>query len=183
MNVQKHRTTFAVATTFAALLLLLLAIGQYVLHVHAGAASTLNEVEPRYARLVGLREAAAQLDDGLKQARAAVSRLGHTATRDATQIGNELQQTVRRALQSAGLAVGSSQVLPPRSESGLDRVAVAVQAEGPLSGVQAVLAALQGESPAVIVEGLVLQSTGRAAEDGSPIVTCRMTVAVFRLQT
>jgi general secretion pathway protein M len=183
MNLLQRRAQVAVAVTFGALLLVVLLIGHYVVQQHVRAGETLEQIEPRHARLRGLRDAGGPLEDGLKQARSALARLGYGADRDAAQVGNDLQQVARRALQAAGLTVASSQVLGPRSETGYDRISVALQAEGALSGVQVALAALQAESPAIAVDSLVLQSTGRTAEDGTPIVSCRITVAVLRLQT
>lgn len=183
MKMLRSRAQMAVALTLGALLLVVLLVGQFIVSKHLWAADQLVEIEPRHARLLGLRDAGGQLEASLNEARAALSRLGYPAARDAAQVGNDLQQLARRALQTAGMTVASSQVLAPRSESGVDRVSVSVQAEGALSGVQVALAALQAETPAILVDGLILQPTGRSAEDGTPIVSCRVTVAVLRLQT
>jgi len=183
MNLLQRRALISVAVTLAALLAIVLAAGQYVVRKHLWAAQRLEEIEPRYARLMGLRDAGAQLEEELKQARAALPRLGFTADRDAAQVGNDLQQLARRALQTAGLSVTSSQVLAPRGEAGFERVGVSLQAEGALSGVQVALAALQAEAPRMTFDSVLLQSTGRFADDGTPIVSCRLTVAVLRLQS
>jgi general secretion pathway protein M len=183
MNLLQRRAVVSVAIAIGAALLLVSLAGQYVVRKYLWATETLEQIEPRYARLLGLRDTSGQLEEALKQSRAAVARLGHSAERDAAQVGNDLQQLVRRALQTAGLSVASSQVLAPRSESGFERVSVSVQAEGALSGVQVALAALQAETPRVAFDSVVLQATGRTAEDGTPIVTCRLTVAVLRSLT
>jgi general secretion pathway protein M len=183
MNLLQRRALIAVAVTFAAVLTIVLLAGQYVVRKHLWATERLEEIEPRYARLLGLRDAGPQLEEGLKQARAALPRLGYAADRDAAQVGNDLQQLARRALQTAGLSVTSSQVLPPRGEAGYERIVVSLQAEGALSGVQVALAALQAETPRMTFDTVLLQSTGRFAEDGTPVVSCRLTVAVLRLQS
>jgi len=183
MTLLQRRAQVSVAVTLAAVLFILLLAGQYFVLKHLWAQGTLAQIEPRFARVLGLRDAGAQLDQSLKDARAALARLGHPATRDAAQVGNDLQQVARRGLEAAGLAVTSSQVLATRSEAGFDRVSAAVQAEGPLSALQVALAALQAEVPAIAVEGLVLQPIGRSGEDGSPVISCRLTVAVLRLQS
>ena len=182
MNLLQRRALVSVALTLGVVLILALLAGQFVVRKHIWAVETLEQIEPRYARLLGLRDASSRLEETLKQSRTALSRLGY-ADRDAAQVGNDLQQVVRRALQTAGLAVASSQVLSPRSEPGFERISVSVQAEGALSGVQVALAGLQQETPRIIFDSVVLQSTGRAADDGTPIVSCRLTVAVLRLQT
>ncbi len=183
MNLLERRALISVAVTVGAVLALLLVAGQYIVSKHLWATQRLEEIEPRYARLLGLRDAGAQLEEALKQARAALPKLGFTADRDAAQVGNDLQQLARRALQTAGLSVASSQVLAPRGEAGFERVGVTLQAEGALSGVQLALAALQAEAPRMTFDSLLLQSTGRFADDGTPIVSCRLTLTVLRLQS
>lgn len=182
MNLLQRRALVSVAVTIGAVLLVVAAAGQYVLGKHRWAAATLDEIEPRYARLLGLRDTSGKLEEGLNQARANLARLGHGAERDAAQVGNDLQQVARRALQAAGLSVASSQVLPPRGEAGFERIVVSLQAEGPLSGVQLALAALQAETPRPTFDSLVLQATRRVAEDGTPVVSCSITLSVPRLQ-
>jgi general secretion pathway protein M len=183
MNLLQRRALISVAVTLGTVLLLALAAGQYVVRKHMWGLQSLEQLEPRYARLLGLRDASAQLEEGLKEARATLPRLGYTADRDAAQVGNELQQLARRALQSAGLSVSSSQVLPTRGEAGFERIGVSLQADGALSGVQVALAALQAEAPRLTFDTVVLQSTGRLADDGTPVVSCRLTVTVLRLQS
>jgi len=183
VNLMQRRALVSVIVTSTVLLAVILIAGQYVVRKHLWATERLAEIEPRYARLMGLRDAGAQLDEGLKQARATLPRLGYPADRDAAQVGNDLQQLARRALQAGGLTVTSSQVLPPRGEAGFERVGLSLQAEGALSGVQVALAALQAERPRMVFDTVVLQSTGRFADDGTPIVSCRITLAVLRLQS
>jgi general secretion pathway protein M len=183
MNLLQRRSVVSVALTVGVLLAVVVAAGQYVVRKHLWAAQRLEEIEPRYARLLGLRDSGAQLEEGLKQARDALPRLGHSAERDAAQVGNDLQQLARRALQSAGLSVTSSQVLPARGEAGFERIGVSLQAEGPLNGLQLALAALQAETPRLTFDSVLVQSSGRFADDGTPIVSCRFTVTVLRLQS
>lgn len=183
MNLLQRRAVVSVAITLGLALLLALAAGRYVVGQHLWSLEILEQIEPRHARFLGLRDTGGKLEEALKQTRAALSRLGYPADRDAAQVGNELQQMLRRAMQTAGIAVASSQVLDPRSEAGFDRIVVALQAEGPLSGLQLALAALQAETPRLVFESVLLQSTGRTADDGSPVVNCRMTVVALRLQS
>lgn len=183
MNLLQRRALISVTTTVLAICALVLLAGQYFVRKHWWAMERLEEIEPRHARMLGLRDAGPQLEEGLKAARAALPRLGYPADRDAAQVGNDLQQLARRALQTSGLSVTSSQVMPPRAEAGFERIGVTLQAEGALSGVQIALAALQAETPRMTFDSVLLQSTGRFAEDGTPVVSCRLTVAVLRLQS
>lgn len=183
MNLLARRALIAVAATLGLALVLALLAGQYIVCKHQWAEQALEQIEPRHARLLGLREAGGALEEALKQAKSALSGLGYPNERDSAQVGNDLQQTARRALQAAGLSVASSQVQAPLGEAGYERVRVLLQAEGALSGVQLALAALQTESPRLTFDSVLLQSTGRTADDGTPIVSCRLTVSVVRLQS
>jgi general secretion pathway protein M len=182
-SILQRKGVVAIGVTVGSLLVLALLAGQYVVRKHLWGLDRLEQIEPRHARLLGLRESGPRLEEGLKQARAALPRLGYPADRDAAQVGNDLQQLARRALQTAGLSVTSSQVLPPRAEAGYERISVTLQADGPLTGVQVALAALQSESPRLGFDSVVLQSVRRNADDGSPVVSCRVTVFVLRLQS
>lgn len=182
MNLLERRALVSVVLTLGVLLLLAVVAARAVVERHLWARDILAQLEPRHARYLGLRDTGGQLEEALKQTRTALSRLGHPSERDAAQVGNELQQVARRGLQAAGMTVSSSQVLDPRSESGFDRIVVSLQAEGPLSGAQLALAALQGETPRIVFESVVLLATGRVANDGSPIVNCRLTLSVLRIQ-
>lgn len=182
MNLLQRRALVSVAGTLAVVLAIVLLIAQYVVQKHMWGVQTLEQIEPRYARLLGLRDTSTKLEEALKESRTALSRLGHPADRDAAQVGNDLQQVARRALQAAGLSITSSQVLAPRTDSGFERVSVSLQADGSLSGVQVALAALQSETPRILFDSVALQATGRTGDDGTPIVSCRLTVSVLRLQ-
>jgi general secretion pathway protein M len=182
MNLLPRRALVSVVVTLAVVLVVAVIAGRYVVMKYFWAAETLEQLEPRYARLLGLRDTGGRLEENLKQSRLTLARLGYPADRDTAQVGNDLQQVARRALQAAGLTVASSQVLEPRAEAGFERILVSLQAEGPLSGVQVALAALQTELPRIAFENVLLQSAGRTADDGTPIVTCRLTIAVLRLK-
>lgn len=181
MNLLHRRDIVTVTVTVSVGLALIALAGTYVVREHLWALETIEQIEPRYARLLGLRDAAPALEESLRQQREALAKLGYPADRDAAQLGNDLQQLARKAMQAAGVSVASSQVLTPRIEGGVERVLVSVQGEGPLSGVQVALAALQTERPRIAFDTVLLQATGRTAEDGTPIVSCRLTVAVLRL--
>ncbi len=183
MTLFERKAVVSVAVTLLAIALLTALAGQYVVRKHHWALEAMEQIEPRYARLLGLRDTAPQLKEAVTQARTAVSRLGHPADRSAAQIGNDLQQVVRQAMQAAGMTIASSQVLSPRSEAGYERILVSVQAEGALSSVQAAIAALQTETPRITVDSLLVQAVGRVATDGTPVVSVRLTVAVLRLQS
>ncbi len=60
MNLLQRRALISVAITFGVALLVALLAGQYVVQKHRWADETLEEIEPRYARLLGLRDTGSQ---------------------------------------------------------------------------------------------------------------------------
>lgn len=183
MSVLQRRALVSVTATIGAAVIVVAMAGQYIVREYLWAAERLEQIEPRYARLLGLRDSAGALEQALTQTRTALGHLGYGAKLDAAQVGNDLQQTVRRAFQTADISVSSSQVLAPRVEPGLERISVSVAAEGSLSAVQVALAALQAETPRMMFDTVVLQAGGRVADDGTPVVSIRITVAVLRAQS
>lgn len=183
MKLLQRRAVVSVTATVWLAVVTVALLGQYVVREHLWATETLEQIEPRYARLLGLRDSAEALDRALKQSRSTLERLGYGVKIDTAQAGNDLHQLVRRALETAGVSVSASQVLTPRVEAELERISVSVAAEGPLSAVQVALAALQAETPRIMFDNFVLQATGRAADDGAPIVSVRITAAVLRAQS
>lgn len=179
----RYRAVISVAVIVLLALLLVGGIAQYAYSERVKARQALEGIEPRYARLLGLRDSGNQVEEAVKNAKAAVERLGYASDRDPAKIGNELQQTVRRGFEAARLTIASSQVLTTKIEGGVDRISVAVQAEGALNQLQTVLAALAAESPIIIVDGLTLQPVGRFSDEGVPIVNSRVTLSVLRLQS
>lgn len=178
---ERHRAAAVFGVVAALLLLALLLAGRYLHEKYLWAQSRIEQTEPRYARLLGLGDSGAQLEQGLAEARRSLARLGHPPGRESAQIGNELQQVARRALQSAGLSVINSQVTPGRVEAGVERISLVAHCEGTVAALQLFLAGLQGESPTISVDALNIQSTGRTAADGSPLVSIRQTLTVLRV--
>jgi general secretion pathway protein M len=180
---QRYRGLVAVLVSLTVLLAVLGSVARYVYVEHDKSKKALAAIEPRYARLLGLRDSGAQIEQAVKDAKAAVVRMGYPADRDAAQVGNDLQQIIRKGFEAARLTITNSQVLTTRNEAGVDRISVAIQAEGPLNQLQTVLAALGAESPTIMVDGLNMQPVGRYTDDGVPIMNSRVTVTVLRLQS
>lgn len=154
------RASLSVAVTLLVLLALAGMAVAYVAHKHRWAQDLLAQIEPRHARLLGLRAAGPELEAQLAQARRELERLAYAAAVDATQAGNDAQQRVRRVLEQAGLQVLSSQVLPAVEDQGLDRIPLALRVDGPLAALQAALAGLAAEAPIVAVDSMTVQTIG-----------------------
>ena len=135
--------------------------GLYVYNKHQWALARLAELEPRYARFVGMEAGQKELAKATEHAQTLLQQYVYPQEKDLSQAGNDAQQRVRDILSAAGLQVGSSQVLPPKVDAGFDRIQLTVRAEGELVG-------LQGALLASMLEPVYLDSVirlGSAAED------------------
>lgn len=147
--------------TVACLLILAAAAGLYVYDRHQWVQDRLsNFIEPRYARLAGLKAGADALTAASERAHALEALYTHAADQDANQIGNDVQQRVRGLLTTAGMTISSSQVLPSKEDAGLERIPLSVRAEGDLVALQAALAGIAEQRPAVLLDAVNIQAQG-----------------------
>jgi general secretion pathway protein M len=144
-----------------AVLLPLVAGGWYIALRHQQAQTTLNDLEPRYARLLGLVERQPELQQLSAQASSQITQLAYPASQDLTQAGNDAQQRIRSLFADSKLEVASIQVLPPGKEEGpFDRIQISLRVEGELVGIQNALSILATQSPRVVVDTMALQTIG-----------------------
>jgi len=134
--------------TVACLIALAAVGGLYVYDKHQWVQARLTDfVEPRYARLMGLKAGTEALAMASTRAGELEALYSHAPDQDSNQIGNDAQQRVRSLLTAAGMTISSSQVLPSKEESGLVGMAeqrpvvlldaINIQAQGvPERGVQ-----------------------------------------------
>lgn len=170
----------------AGVVLAAIAVLAYFLLQHLFAArAALAEIEPLYARLLGLREVGPQVDAALAEVRATLARNAYPAATNPARIGTDLQQRVRRLAEAAGMSVIGSQILPERAAEGFSLIPVAATIEGNLDGLRKLLFALRGDSPAILVDSAVIQAAVRrrlqtqAAEDR---LTVQLNLSVVHLQ-
>lgn len=176
------RATLLAALVWLLLLGGLLAVaGSWLWDLHATAARQLESVEPRHARLQGLANDKARLQEATAQATRDIERHAYPASREASQAANDAQQRVRDAFSKSGLDVISIQVLPARATRQFDRIPIALRVEGELATMQATLAALPGLTPSLFVEALTVQASN-AAPGGAPRVVVEMQLFALRLR-
>lgn len=142
------------------LVLLVFSAGGYIYHKHQWASQRLSEFEPRYARIAGLERNRDNLQQALTQSQAMQSWYLYPPGIDSTQTGNEAQQRIRSLLTSAGMNVVSSQVLTIKQEQGLERIPLAVRADGDIVSLQAALVGLAEQKPALLVDDLQITAQG-----------------------
>lgn len=154
------RDALLVGVSILLLLLPLFVGGIYVYNKHRWAKDLMSQLEPRYARLVGLEQQKEELDQAKKRIGQAQTQYVYPAAMDVSQAGNAAQQHVREIFGAAGMQISSSQVLQPKDDRGYDRISLKVQAEGEMLALQGVLTVLSSQTPTIIIDGLQIQVIG-----------------------
>lgn len=158
----------------------ILGLAGVVWQKHTWAQRQLAEVEPRYARLVGLDANRAQLDQALALAQASVARHVYGTGQDASRTGNDAQQRARDVFAKAGLDVVSTQVLPAKQEERFDRIPIVVRVEGELVALHSAMTVLPTLSPSMFVEGMSIQTTGAVKPEVPQRLSVQFNLFVLR---
>jgi len=140
------------------------------------------ELEPRYARMEGILAAQSELEQAVRQVDVTLGVYLYPADKVLNQAGNEVQQQVRDALSAAGLRVGSSQVLPPKTENpDLDRIQLTIKAEGELLALQAAMVGLKSIKPAIFVDGLSVNVLGAPRAEAPQNLSVQLELSAWRV--
>ena len=177
------RQYVGVVLVLLALLLPLALAAGYLFSKYQWAESAVAELEPRYARLLGLQSSQPELTRAIAQSAALVSRHVYPASQDVSQAGNDAQQRIRTIATRAGLSIMSSQVLPPKAEKQFDRVPLTVRLEGELPALQAALVVLAGESPAINVESFSVQTIGAVRPEVAQRLNIQFNLFILRAKS
>lgn len=175
-----RRETAIVLITLALLALPLIAAGFYVYQKHQWAANRLHELEPRYARLLGLEANRDVLAQAYTRGQALIAQYTYPQGQDTNQTGNDVQQRVRSILVAAGMDIASSQVLPAKEEKGFERIPLSVRAEGEMVALQAALAGLAEESHAILIDTVLVQGQGAPTKGGIQRLSVQLSLTVLR---
>ncbi len=179
MNPLALRKTTALLVTLAALMLPFVLAGLYAADKHRWAQDRLDELEPRYARLLGLAARREELQQTQAKAGEMLARHVYTTELDVTQAGNDAQQRIRQIFSQAGLSIVSTQVLPPKLEPHFERIPLVVRADGELLALQSALMVLDTQKPSIFIDEMTLQQLGQVR--GAPPGTGPRLAAQFRL--
>jgi general secretion pathway protein M len=135
----------------------------FTLGVHARAAATLEQIEPRYARISGLLQKQEQIEQSGKALDASFALYVYPQEGDASQIGNQALQKVRDLASARDLRVTSSQSQPAKQDNdhpGFDRIALNLRIEGDWNALQGLLADLTRQTPAIYQSTVQLTAQG-----------------------
>ena len=160
------RETAVFLLMLGVLMLPLAGAGIYFYQKHQWAENRLQELEPRHARLLGLEANRDNLAQARERAKVLLEQYVHPSDQDANQTGNAAQQRIRSILTSAGMNIASSQVLEPKDskeakdEKSFERIPLSVRAEGEMIALQTALAGLAEQTPAILVDTMLVQGQG-----------------------
>lgn len=152
----------------------------YVVSRHVWARDRLAELEPRYARLVGLGESGPAIDAALAERRVFLTRHTYPAGQDVAQAGSDALQRARETFSRAGLDVSSTQVLPPKEADGFDRIPVVLRMEGDLAALQGALVVLPIQAPSLFIESFNVQTVGMPKADGPQRLAVQANLFILR---
>ncbi|MDR2030939.1 MAG: type II secretion system protein M [Azoarcus sp.] len=176
LRIFRSRAHLAVGLTLLVVLVPLLFAAGYLIHKAIQVNRILAADEPRLARLLGLRDAAALIREGRATVDSALSALTYPAAPPSDRVGTELQQRLRAAADSAGIAISGSQVIDGKEENGLVQIVVAMSFDASHEQLQQLLQALALQTPAVYVDSLVLMPVRSRTPNGRLIVQARFCV-------
>lgn len=154
------RTAVIQCITVLVLLTPLIGAGVFVGMQHQQIAQSLSDLEPRYARMLGLLARKADLLAASESAKAQLKLKAYPMEQDSTVSGNDAQQRIRALFADSRLNVISIQVLAAKEEDGFDKIVIDLRVEGDLTGIQNALALLAAQKPMVTVDEVNLQTIG-----------------------
>lgn len=177
------RSIWLAAAVWGALLLMLVAVAaEAVFNLRQRATSELAEIEPRFARLLGVGAGRERIAEAAIDIARDLRRHAYGSAQDASQTGNDAQQRLRDLFSKSGLDVISLQVLPARQSPHFERISIALRVEGDLQALQAALATLPSISPSIFIDGFVLQSAA-TAENMAIRVVCELQLFALRAKS
>jgi general secretion pathway protein M len=160
-SLRSWRALFALGST---LLVLVLGVGSalgYLLSKADRYDEILAGVEPRYARLVGLRERRGEIGEGVERAEQVLAELAYPASLEPGRAGADLQQKLFAAAEGAGFSVTNSRIGTVESQDAFDEISLSLSLRGPLASIESLLADLPGLTPVVRVKSLSVTHASR----------------------
>ena len=152
---------FAVGSTLLLVVVLASVAVAVILSRLQSAQETLQALEPRYARLLGLEGEHERLEQALTQTTELLEAAAYPAALDTGRVGADLQQRLRAASEGAGFVVVSSRIAAANPLQGFDEIPLSLRLEGSLANLEAMLRALPALRPAVHLRSLSLTSVAR----------------------
>ncbi|HRD32760.1 MAG TPA: type II secretion system protein GspM [Rhodocyclaceae bacterium] len=147
---------FSVGLTLSVLLLAVVLAAGFLVSRSQWASDMLASIEPRHARLQGLKAQDVALQAAFDAAAAQIGVLTYGGDQSTERVGTDLQQKIRAVAASAGFSVVGSQIMPARLLDGFEEVPVSITLEGALEHLGPLLDELAVARPLVKVVSLNL---------------------------
>lgn len=140
---------------------------------------TLDQIEPRYARLLGLQQQGEPIAEALGKSQAQLARYVYPESVSAERVGTDVQQRVRQMAELSGLSVVNSRIALGEVEGHLQSVSVTVTVQGSGERLRELLVALPGDEPVLRLESAQIQSArGRVRDDR---ITAQLSLVALRM--
>ena len=166
----------------ALLLAALAGAASYAWAKHRWAVNRLADIEPRYARLAGLRDAGPQIDALQRDLAGNLAQFAYPADGDTAQVGNAALQRVRELATAAQLRVSSSQVLAPRETDGFHRIGLNLVVEGNWEQMLQFHQVLARQRPMIYGERIQLTRRGSAAPEVPQVIAGTFSLFVLKVR-
>ena len=155
-----------------------------ILSTRAGYADEIDRLQPRIARLEGIKAFEEQLTGTATSARQTIDSLVHPASTNRTEVSAAMQNDVRQLMTEAGLSVSNSQVLPLREGEQFDFIGLKLTVTGDVNALDEALASLTVFAPVIVVESLDIwpnrQRSSRSREPEQQTLTASMKLVSLR---
>lgn len=183
MTRQSTRIAFLQALTLLILALPFVAAGTYVWQKHTWAKARILELEPRHARLQGMRTMLPELKAATQQAHTTITNQAYPASQDSTNAGNDAQQRIRALFETNQLTIGSLQVLEAKDNDRFQRISIVLQVEGTLPSLHEAILKLNDQTPAILVDSMNLQSIGSVRPASAQRISVNFNFSVLRVRS
>lgn len=147
----------------------LVALASNVVQRHLFAQNMLDEITPRYERLLGIEASAKDMQGLTQRSNQLLQAYAYPASREPSQIGTDIQQKLRTAFAGQSMSIQSSQVLPEEEDGALMAVPVELRIEGNIQGLRNALAVLSSQRPLIQLREITLQK-GRKLNMNTPVL-------------
>jgi len=183
MRLKFNRMLALQVLTLLLLLVPLVGLGVAAWFKHQQLQTNLTDLEPRYARLLGLASHHAQLQTLGNTVNSALTRLTYPASQDLANAGNDAQQRVRSLFADNRLDIIAIQVVPAKEEGPFNRITITLRVEGNLTDLHAALGKLPTLTPAVVLDSMTLQIIGAARPASVQRLGGQFNFSVFRVRS
>jgi len=155
------RARFSLVSTTATLLLIIIGSAWLGAERMSLYNDTLDNLTPRYARLLGIQAEGSRLGTAAHSASTQLARLSYPASTPSDRAGADIQQKIRAIADAAGLRITSSQLGTVETAELFDAISLNIRIEGTLHDLEALVRGVQSLEPNVHLRSLSISAIPR----------------------